>query len=276
MARLRDPQGGCPWDLQQDFASVAPFTIEEAYEVADAIARGDLDELRDELGDLLLQVVFHARMAEEIGAFDFDDVARAINEKMLRRHPHVFADTVYADQAEQSAHWEQLKAEERAGKAAAVSAIDGVALALPALSRAQKLQRRAAREGFDWDSIEPVFGKVAEELDEVREALATARSTAAAAADQAHLAEEIGDLLFAATNLARHSGIDAETALRAASDKFSRRFREVERRLAGEGLAVAEAGPARIDAQWLAVKRAEKSSAERASAERSGARKSNE
>jgi len=264
MARLRDPQGGCPWDLQQDFASVAPFTIEEAYEVADAIARGDLGELCDELGDLLLQVVFHARMAEELGAFDFDDVARAINEKMLRRHPHVFADAVYADRAEQSAHWERLKAEERAatdtGTTAVSSAIDGVALALPALSRAEKLQRRAARVGFDWESVEPVFDKVGEELEEVREALFAARAAEADAADDAHLAEEIGDLLFAAVNLARHADIDAEAALRGANDKFARRFRDVEQRLAGEGLAMAEAGPARIDRQWLAVKSAERAS----------------
>jgi MazG family protein len=253
MARLRDPDGGCPWDRGQSFASIAPYTIEEAYEVADAIARDDLDELRDELGDLLFQVVFHAQMAQEQGAFDFDDVAQAICDKMLRRHPHVFAETEYASEAEQFAHWEQLKAEERASKSATQekhSAIDGVALALPALSRAAKLQKRAARVGFDWDDIEPVYAKVEEEIAEVRQAAAGEGAEA--------LQAELGDLLFAAVNLARHHGVDPEIALRGANDKFARRFRAVESALAADGIAMPDAGGELIDQHWEAVKRAER------------------
>ena len=209
MARLRDPRTGCDWDLAQTFATIAPFTIEEAYEVADAIARGDMAALKDELGDLQLQVVFHARIAEELGAFDFDDVAAAVAAKMVRRHPHIFGDAA-------NPGWEALKADERAGSGDA-SALAGVALALPALLRAEKLQRRAARTGFDWPDAAGPRAKILEELDEIDRA-----------GDQAERREEIGDLLFAAVNLARHLGIDAEAALREANAKFERRFRMME------------------------------------------------
>lgn len=211
MARLRDPRTGCAWDREQDFASIAPYTIEEAYEVADAIARGDLADLRDELGDLLLQVVFHARMAEEQNAFDFAAVADGIADKMERRHPHIFGD------AEQSPGWEEIKATEREDKAQDASALAGVALALPALMRAEKLQKRAARAGFDWPDISGVLDKIAEESAEV---------AAAGTADERQ--DEVGDLLFAVVNLARHLGVDAETALRHANEKFERRYRTME------------------------------------------------
>jgi nucleoside triphosphate diphosphatase len=213
MARLRDPVSGCEWDLAQDFASIAPYTIEEAYEVADAIARRDIADLRDELGDLLLQVVFHARMAEETGHFAFDDVARAISDKMETRHPHIFAQ---AGGTMDEARWEDLKAAERAAKGVA-SALDGVALALPALMRAQKLQKRAARTGFDWPDPSGSEAKIAEEIEELK----TASSDAAKV-------EEAGDLLFAVVNFVRAHGISAEDALRAANAKFERRFRAME------------------------------------------------
>jgi len=249
MARLRAPDG-CPWDRAQDFASIAPYTIEEAYEVADAIARGDMDELCGELGDLLLQVVFHARMAEEAGRFDFADVADRIVGKLLVRHPHVFGGAGSRDAAAQTAAWESQKAAERAAAAAArgerPSALDGVAAALPALMRAEKLQKRAARVGFDWPAAGPVFAKVAEELEELR----------AAAPEQA--AEEAGDLLFAAVNLARHLGVDPEAALRQANAKFERRFRDVEERLATLGKSPATSDLAEMDALWDAVKRVER------------------
>jgi ATP diphosphatase len=221
MARLRDPQHGCEWDTVQTFETIAPYTIEEAYEVADAIARADMAELKDELGDLLLQVVFHARIAEEAGSFAFDDVATAISDKMERRHPHIFG-----DRAEGGHHlWEIIKAEERAAKGNAdtpTSALDGVALGLPALLRAEKLQKRAARTGFDWPDAAGARAKIDEELAEVE----TATSVA-------HREEEIGDLLFATVNWARKLGIDPEAALRAANAKFERRFRAMEQR-AGE------------------------------------------
>ena len=213
MARLRDPRGGCDWDLAQDFASIAPYTIEEAYEVADAIARNDMSELRDELGDLLFQVVFHARMAEEAGHFAFADVADAISTKMEARHPHIFAD---AGGTMDEARWEDLKAGEREAKGT-TSALDGVALALPALMRAQKLQKRAARTGFDWPDPSGSEAKIAEEIAELK----------AAATDQDRF-EEAGDLLFAVTNYVRAHGISAEDALRAANAKFERRFRAME------------------------------------------------
>ena len=208
MARLRDPVRGCEWDVAQDFSTIAPYTIEEAYEVADAIARNDMADLRDELGDLLLQVVFHARMAEEAGHFAFDDVARAISDKMEARHPHVFGDSA-------SPGWEELKAEERSAKGAG-SALEGVALSLPALLRALKLQRRAARTGFDWPDDEGPKAKVAEEIAEIE------------LAAPAELEEEFGDLLFAVVNWARKRGIDPEAALRSANAKFERRFRAME------------------------------------------------
>ena len=209
MRRLRDPQDGCPWDQEQSFETIAPYTIEEAYEVADAIARGDMAALKDELGDLQLQVVYHARMAEEIGAFALDDVIAAICAKMVRRHPHVFAGAA-------SPGWEALKAEER-GRSEDCSALAGVALALPALKRAEKIQRRAARIGFDWPDSDGPRAKIAEELAELD-----------AAANPAERASELGDLLFSVVNYARHLGIDPETALREATQRFEQRFRKVE------------------------------------------------
>lgn len=215
MARLRDPETGCPWDIRQDFASIAPYTIEEAYEVADAIEREDMAALRDELGDLLLQVVFHSRMAEQQGHFALQDVIDGIAEKMTRRHPHVFGEG--ASRAEGHAQWESIKAAERAIKDPDGSALAGVAVALPALLRAEKLQKRAARTGFDWPDTDGVLAKIDEELDEVRSAASTAEQE-----------EEIGDLLFAVVNLARHMKVDPEVALRAANGKFERRFRSME------------------------------------------------
>lgn len=238
MARLRDPERGCDWDVAQDFASIAPYTIEEAYEVADAIARHDMDDLRGELGDLLLQVVFHARMAEEMGHFAFDDVARAISDKMETRHPHIFGDS---EQAGHKARWEELKAAERADKGA-TSAMDSVAQALPALMRAEKLQKRAARDGFDWPDTEGPAAKVREEMLELAEAAPDKRL------------EEAGDLLFAAVNLVRAWGIAPEDALRAANSKFERRYRAMEQ-LAGGNFAKLD-----LETQeglWQQVKRGE-------------------
>jgi MazG family protein len=220
MARLRDPAGGCPWDKVQDFRSIAPYTIEEAYEVAEACEAGAPAALKDELGDLLFQTVFHARMAEEAGLFAFADVATAISDKMVRRHPHVFADVAIADADAQTVAWEETKAKERAAGGAA-SVLDGVGVALPALTRAEKLQKRAARIGFDWPDAPPVFDKIAEELDELRTEIA-------AGAVPARVEDELGDVLFAVVNLARHLHIDPEQALRAASRKFERRFRAME------------------------------------------------
>ena len=221
MAALRDPDTGCPWDVAQDFASIAPYTIEEAYEVADAIARGDIADLRDELGDLLLQVVFHARIAEEAGHFDFTAVAAAISDKLVRRHPHVFGDQGKISAAAQTANWETLKAAERAANAAAKgrpeSVLDGVPLPFPALLRAYKLQRRAARVGFDWPELAPVAAKVEEEWAELTAEIDNA-------GDKARLTDEVGDMLFAVVNLARHLDIDPEAALRAGNAKFERRF----------------------------------------------------
>ena len=221
MARLRDPVRGCPWDRQQDFATIAPYTIEEAYEVADAIERQDFSALKDELGDLLLQVVFHARMAEEAGRFAFDDIAAAIVDKMVRRHPHVFGDAEIASVAAQNEAWEAHKAAEREASGGHDSVLDGVALALPALLRAAKISRRAARIGFDWPDAEAVIDKIEEELDEIEDAIDDD-------APHAAVEEEVGDLLFAAANLARKLEIEPETALRRAAAKFERRFRRVE------------------------------------------------
>lgn len=234
MARLREPQGGCPWDLQQTFRTKLPYTLEEAYEVAEAIENEDLPGLRDELGDLLLQVVFHARMAEEQGAFAFPDVVRAICDKMIRRHPHVFGGADLHDEAAVRANWEREKAAERADKGLGGGAVlAGVAQALPALVRAEKLQRRAATVGFDWDAIDGVFDKVQEELAECRETLS-------AHAEPTERVHEIGDLLFSCVNLARHLGVDAEQALRAANHRFEQRFAQVESGLQDQGL---KAGP---------------------------------
>ncbi len=252
MRRLRDPQTGCPWDVRQDFRSIAPYTLEEAYEVVDAIEQGDREELRDELGDLLLQVVFHARMAEEEGCFAFPDVVRSICDKMLRRHPHVFGDVEHADEDVLHAAWERQKRHERRSKgdARADSLLDGVARALPSLLRAEKLQKRAARGGFDWDRPEPVLEKVAEELRECADALADAQ-------DPRMLEEEVGDLLFSCVNLARHLKVDAEQALRRANGKFERRFRAVEAGLRAEGLEPSVDQRERMESLWQADKKQE-------------------
>ncbi len=241
MARLRDPERGCEWDLAQDFASIAPYTIEESYEVADAIARGDMAALREELGDLLLQVVFHSRMAEEAGHFGFADVAEAISAKMEARHPHIFGGEDEAGQSRQE-RWENAKAAERTAKGAG-GALDGVALALPALMRAEKLQKRAARVGFDWPDTAGPAAKLVEETAELAEATS-----------EAHRFEEAGDLLFAAANLVRAYGVDAEDALRHANAKFERRFRAMES-LAGGSLAGRDL--AAQEALWQAVKAGE-------------------
>ena len=238
MARLRDPERGCEWDLAQDFASIAPYTLEEAYEVADAIARADMADLRDELGDLLLQVVFHARMAEEAGLFAFEDVARSISDKMEARHPHIFGDE---SGTMGETRWETLKAAERQSRGS-TSAMDGVALALPALMRAHKLQKRAARDGFDWPDTEGPEAKIIEEIEELK------------GASTETLEEEAGDLLFATVNFVRAHGVDAESALRAANAKFERRYRAMEEKAPGEFAALS------LDEQealWQAVKRDE-------------------
>jgi ATP diphosphatase len=247
MARLRDPERGCPWDLQQDWASIAPHTIEEAYELADAIARADVDGVRDELGDVLFQVVFQARIAEERGLFDFDEVARGIAEKLERRHPHVFGDARIDDAAAQTQAWERHKQAERAAKGLGTGALDGVTLGLPALTRAAKLGSRAARVGFDWADAAGVLDKVSEEIGELKAELA---------GGDAHRArEELGDLLFALVQAARHLQIDPEGALRDANAKFERRFRHVETQLAGEGLAPGDVDMARLEALWGVAKR---------------------
>jgi ATP diphosphatase len=252
MARLRDPERGCPWDREQTFATIVPFTIEEAYEVADAIARGDMGELRDELGDLLFQVVFYARMAEEAGDFDFADVVEAIVAKLTRRHPHVFGDARVDNAEQQSVEWERHKAAERAAnkQGAAPSVLDGVSLALPALSRAVKLQRRAARVGFDWRALTEVLDKVAEELEEVH-------AEVAAGADQARMRHEIGDLLLACSNLARFADIDPESALREANQRFERRFRRIEAWLSEQGKHPEQSSLAEMEALWQRAKREE-------------------
>ena len=265
MARLRDPDGGCPWDLEQSFATIAPYTIEEAYEVAEAIRHDDRAALRDELGDLLLQVVFHAQMAREDGSFDFDEVARGIAEKMIRRHPNVFGDDetdARHSAPAQMRSWEAQKAAEREAKAEAEgrrpSVLDGVALALPALLRAEKLQKRAARVGFDWPGPEPVFAKVLEEVAELREAAATEAASGVTKGDRAAVAEEIGDLLFACVNLGRHLGVEPEAALRAANAKFTARFHHVEAALADSGRNAGDVGLAELDRLWEKAKQAER------------------
>ncbi len=249
MARLRDPEGGCPWDLAQDFGSIAPHTIEEAYEVADAIESGDLDGLRDELGDLLLQVVYHARMAEEQGLFDFETVAAGLAAKLVRRHPHVFGEAQADSAAERERIWEREKAAERARKGEDdASALAGVTRGVPALTRALKLQRRAARVGFDWPDPSGPAAKVVEEMAEIDEAAGEAEP------DRAAVEAEVGDLLFAAASLARHHGVDAETALRRACDRFERRFRGVEQRMADHGRAFDDAELDELESHWQQVK----------------------
>lgn len=249
MARLRDPQRGCPWDIEQNFATIAPYTIEEAYEVADAIERKDMPALKEELGDLLFQVAFHARMAEEQGAFDFADVAQALADKMIERHPHVFAEAGDGrTAAQQTVAWETLKAEKRAAQGAP-SLLHDVPMALPALMRAEKLTKRAARINFDWPTPEPVLEKLEEELAELKEARASG--------DSEHIAEEMGDILFVMANLARKLKVDPEEALRRANAKFTRRFQYIEAKLAEEG----RTGPQPLDDMeklWLEAKAAEK------------------
>lgn len=261
MAALRDPQSGCPWDVKQDFQSIKPYTIEEAYEVADAIERGDDDDLCEELGDLLLQVVFHARMAEEEGSFDFGDVVRAITTKMIRRHPHVFGSVDADNPAAVKANWESIKAAEKAERAARRAArglpaetakglLGQVPRALPALTEALKLQQKAATVGFDWSEAEPILDKIEEEIGELRRAMTSGDSDA--------VGEEAGDLVFALVNLARHLDLDAEQALRATNGKFRRRFRHIEESLEAEGVAPKEAGLERMEELWQRAKAIEK------------------
>lgn len=250
MARLRDPNGGCPWDLEQDFSTIAPYTIEEAYEVADAIARADMHDLQGELGDLLLQVVFHSQMADEKGLFDFEAVAQSINEKMIRRHPHVFSQDEIKTAQDQTANWERIKEAERKEKKKD-RVLDDVPNALPALMRAQKLQKRAARVGFDWPDVAGVLDKLHEELDEARDAIASG--------DRAHTAEEIGDLLFSVVNLARFMEVDAEDALRAANQKFTRRFEAVEDGVTQRGKGWDATTLHEMEALWNAAKEKERS-----------------
>jgi ATP diphosphatase len=246
MAALRAPVGGCPWDVQQSFATIAPYTIEEAYEVADAIQRQDFAELPGELGDLLFQVVFHARMAEEAGLFDFADVARAISDKMIRRHPHVFASQSRADAAAQTVAWEVQKQAERRDK----GVLAGIAVALPALTRAHKLTARAARVGFDWPDADAILDKLDEETAELRAELP--------AADPARLMDEVGDMLFVLANLARKLDLDPEACLRHANAKFARRFGAVEARFAAEGRGLDDTTLDEMEAAWGAVKRGER------------------
>ena len=253
MARLRSPNGGCPWDLEQSFATIAPYTVEEAYEVADAIERGDLGDLRDELGDLLFQVIFHAQMAKEQGAFDFTDVAQAICDKMIRRHPHVFGDAGARNSAEQTEAWEVVKAGERAAKGKAQSLLDDVPAGLPAMTRAVKLTRRAARVGFDWPTTAEVVDKLREELAELEVEIA--------AGDQAKAREELGDLLFVVANLARKLDIEPEDALRSANAKFIRRFNYIEKSLQDQNIKPENSSLEAMDALWNQAKAIDKAAA---------------
>src|SRR3954453_16357782 len=258
LAALRTPGSGCPWDLEQNFQTIAPYTIEEAYEVADAISRGDLDDLKDELGDLLLQVVFHARMAEEQGSFAFGDVVQAITEKLIRRHPHMFGDKGGMSTGEVNVQWDQIKAEEKAARAKAgkapapgrSGALSGVSPGLPALARALKLQQQASKVGFDWNDPKAVIAKIREETDEIEAELTTR--------DPEQMKGEVGDLLFVVVNLARHLGVDPETALRTCNLKVERRFAAIEDGLAAVGKTPAEATLAEMDALWNQAKEREK------------------
>ena len=256
MAALRDPETGCPWDVKQDFSTIAPYTIEEAYEVLDAIQRQDMQDLREELGDLLLQVVFHARMAEEAGSFDFGDVVDAITTKMIRRHPHVFGDEEARESGMAKGMWERIKAEEKAERRARREAggdapdghgyLDDVTVALPALTRALKLQQKAAQVGFDWGAAKPILDKIEEEIGELRQALNED--------DGAAVAEEFGDLLFALVNLGRHLHVDPESALRATNEKFRRRFHAIERGLEADGKKLGTASLEEMEALWQQAK----------------------
>ena len=249
MAKLRDPDEGCEWDIEQTFETIAPYTIEEAYEVADAIDRGDVDAIKEELGDLLFQVVFQSQVASDDGLFTFEDVAQSIADKMIHRHPHVFGDRQFSRE-ELKAHWEKSKAEERAAKASkTVSELDGVALPLPSLTRAEKIQKRAARVGFDWPCVEPVLGKIDEELAELR-AVVDRDDDASAQA----LEDELGDVLFSVANAARHLKVDPELALRKATAKFERRFRHVEHSITGQGQSMQNATADELDRLWQQAK----------------------
>jgi nucleoside triphosphate diphosphatase len=255
MAALRTPRTGCPWDLQQNFSTIAPYTLEEAYEVADAIGRGDLADLKEELGDLLLQVVFHARMAQEQGVFDFGDVVQSIAEKLIRRHPHVFADERSASPEAVAGLWERIKSEEKAARGKNhenEGALAGVPVALPALTRALKLQQKAAKVGFDWNDPRAVLSKIREESDEIEVALGDGKTASADAAG------EVGDLLFAAVNLARHLHADPEAVLRQTNQKFERRFAAIEHALAAKGKAPQDATLAEMDALWEEAKSEER------------------
>ena len=248
MNALRHPKTGCPWDTKQTFASIVPHTIEEAYEVADTIERGDMDELKDELGDLLFQIVFYAQMASEQGLFNFSDVVDAINDKLTRRHPHVFADVKFEDEAAVHANWEKTKADERYKKSTLekASLLDGVAKSLPALKRAQKLQKRAARAGFDWPAVEPVLEKLNEEIMELHEAMQLG--------DKAAQHEEMGDLLFTCVNLARHLGVDSEEALRHGNHKFEKRFGYIERCVQQQGREMYQCSADELETLWQSAK----------------------
>ncbi|SJM94219.1 Nucleoside triphosphate pyrophosphohydrolase [Crenothrix polyspora] len=254
MARLRNPDGGCAWDLKQSFSSLVPYLIEEAYEVVDAIERNDLDELRNELGDLLLQVVFHAQIAKEMGEFDFEQVAQGISDKLIRRHPHVFADAVFNTDQERHQAWEQAKADERQQKNKTLkpeSVLSGVASHLPALIECKKIQDRAADHGFDWPHVLPVFDKVLEELNEVREAWASG--------DVKHIEEEVGDLLLVTVNLARHLNLDAETTLKKSTKKFVKRFEYIEQQVEASARTVKDCNLDELNDYWNQAKVALKS-----------------
>lgn len=258
MAQLRDPKDGCPWDLEQSFATIAPYTIEEAYEVADAIAREDLDALKDELGDLLLQVVYHAQMASERARFDFDDVVQAITEKMIRRHPHVFVDVTLRESFLATPMWDRIKTEEKvASGEREQSRLDDVPVGLPALTRAVKLQKRAGTVWFDWPSLEPVLAKLEEEIAELKQAVATGAAESTPAAREA-VRQEFGDLLFVMANIARHLNVDPEAALREANAKFTRRFRKIEGALARKGRKPEDATLEEMDRLWDAAKAEER------------------
>lgn len=257
MTRLRDPETGCPWDLEQDFSTIAPYTLEEAHEVADAIARGDMNNLCEELGDLLLQVVFHAQMAKEQGLFDFDQIAAGIVDKMIRRHPHVFPDgkldgaTVAIESREVVANWEAIKKAEKAAKGEQHTRIlDGITAGLPALTRAEKLQRKAGKVGFDWNDPRAVLAKLREELDEIEAELDSGNRDAQE--------EELGDLLFCVVNLARHLDLDSEMALKRTNAKFQQRFAHIEDRLAEQGLPFSQASLEQMEALWVEAKQHQK------------------
>lgn len=248
MEQLRAPETGCSWDKKQDFTSLIPYTLEEAYEVVDAIERDDMQDLKAELGDLLFQVVFHSQLAKEQGLFDFEQVAENVADKLIRRHPHVFADVVYANEAEQKQAWETLKATERAAKEVENHTIlSGVAKNLPALVQCKKIQDRAANHGFDWPEVEPVYDKVLEELDEVKEAWQSG--------DQEHIEEEIGDLLLVAVNLARHMQVNPEQALKKSTEKFTRRFEYIEQKVTQSGREVNRCDLAELDSLWNEAKK---------------------